>query len=156
MQVTQVLSHTIAELLKVATVFGLFAGVTLAEAKPIEYHHYLPGQVLRGKGQHSRTAGLKKRSSSMKIQVQVQHDLKTAKVKEKLNKLSARYNMEIEWKDVNTGTGTVTYGGFDVPGEVQLNEKSVRMIVEIPRAARFFQTKIKNELQNTLFQTLNS
>ena len=64
--------------------------------------------------------------------------------------------MEIEWKDVNTGTGTVTYGGFDVPGEVQLNEKSVRMIVEIPRATRFFQTKIKNELQNTLFQTLNS
>ena len=92
----------------------------------------------------------------MKLQVQVQHDLKTTKAKERLNKLSEQYNMEIDWKDVNTGSGTVSYGGFNVPGEVQLKEKSVLMIVELPRAARFFQTKIKNELQNTLFQALNS
>ena len=92
----------------------------------------------------------------MKLQVQVQHDLKTTKAKDRLNKLSEKYNMQIDWKDVNTGAGEINYGGFKVPGEVQLKEKSVLMIVELPRAARFFQTKIKNELQNTLFQTLNS
>lgn len=156
MPITAVLSHTTAALLKVATVFGLFVVGTLAEAKPIGSHHSLLEQVLPGRSQHLPTAGLTKRSSSMKIQVQVPHELKTKKVKEKLNNLSAKYNMEIEWKDSNTGTGTVSYGGFEVPGEVQLNEKSIRMIVEVPRAARFFQTKIKNELQNTLFQTLNS
>ena len=92
----------------------------------------------------------------MKIQVQAKHELRTKKVKEKLNKLSEQYNMKIDWQDENTGTGEVSYGGFKVPGEVQLKPDSVLLIVEVPRAARFFQTKIKNELQNTLFQTLNS
>ena len=92
----------------------------------------------------------------MKLQATAKHNLKSKKVKEKLNKLSEKYGMEISWLDDSTGTGTLNYSGFKVPGEVQIKDESVTLIVEVPRAARFFQTKIKNELENTLFQTLNT
>lgn len=155
-QIIQDSSLTIAASLKVAMVFGLLAGVTSAATPHTEYHHCLLGQVSQGSEVVFRTVGQRRKKLNMKLQVQVQHDLKTTKAKDRLNKLSEKYNMEIEWKDSSTGVGEISYGGFKVPGEVQLKEKSVLMIVELPRAARFFQTKIKNELQNTLFQTLNS
>lgn len=156
MQTTAASSLTIAASLKAAMVYGLLAAGTSAATPRTEYHHCLLGQDLQGSEVVLLTAGQRKKKLNMKLQVQVQHDLKTMKVKDRLNKLSENYKMKIDWKDANTGTGTLTYSGFNVPGEIQLKEKSVLMIVELPRAARFFQTKIKNELQNTLFQALNS
>lgn len=92
----------------------------------------------------------------MKVKAKANHNLPLKKAKEKANELASDYGMSIKWIDETTGRGTLEYSGFTVPGEIQMKEDSVLLIVEVPKAAFFFQKKIKNELENKLFQVLNS
>lgn len=92
----------------------------------------------------------------MKLTAKANHKLPLKKAKEKANELASDYGMSIKWIDETTGRGTLEYSGFTVPGEIQMKEDSVLLIVEVPKAAFFFQKKIKNELENKLFQVLNS
>jgi hypothetical protein len=154
MQITQGSSHTIAESLKVAMVFGLLAGVTSAATLHTEYQTYLLEQDSRNRSQVLRTVG--QRRKTMKLTAKANHELPLKKAKEKANELASDYGMSIKWIDETTGRGTLEYSGFTVPGEIQMKEDSVLLIVEVPKAAFFFQKKIKNELENKLFQVLNS
>lgn len=154
MQIIQDLSLTIAASLKVAMVFGLLAGGTSAATLHTEYQIFSLGQDSRNRSQLLLTAG--QRRKTMKLTAKANHKLPLKKAKEKANELASDYGMSIKWIDETTGRGTLEYSGFTVPGEIQMKEDSVLLIVEVPKAAFFFQKKIKNELENKLFQVLNS
>ena len=92
----------------------------------------------------------------MKLTAKANHKLPLKKAKEKANELASDYGMSIKWIDDTTGRGTLEYSGFNVPGEVQLKTDEVLLTVEVPKAAFFFQKKIKNELESKLSQVFNS
>ena len=154
MPIIQDSSLTIAALLKVAMVSGLLVVDTSAATPHTEYHRCLLEQDLQDRNQLFRTVG--QRRKSMKLSAKSSHNLTTKKAKEKANELASEFGMAIEWIDETTGRGTLEYSGYKVPGEIQIKQDSVLLIVEVPKAAFFFQKKIKNELENKLFQVLNS
>ena len=144
-----------AELHKVLMDYGLLAADTSAETLPTEFQILSLEQDSKDKSQHLPTAGQRKKTT-MKLTARANHDLPMKQAKEKANKLAAGYGMSVDWFDDTTGRGTLEYSGFNVPGEIQMKPNQVLLIVELPKAAFFFQKKIKNELENKLFQALNS
>jgi len=89
----------------------------------------------------------------MKLIQTVRDNQSTEVKKTKLNKLAESVGLKTNW-DGDSASGSIHYGGFEIPGTITVTAGAVTISVELPGIARLRKAKIEKELEKEISKAL--